>query len=348
MAHGFLNRITPRKRFMTTLAPPALIAIGDDLAADKAVFIPGTSMRCKVMTITPEIAEALLAKNTTNRPLDKKKVQAWLKEMQANRWKLTHQGVAFASDGTLVDGQHRLHAIIENGTTVEMLVFLDCDKDSFDVLDVGKQRSHNDILRLGGVRASYRIVKHCRLYGMTSDPLVWDNEKVSPAELNNWAQGHVETLSIAADLQRKVTKARRSLSLEAGSAMAIYQIYGGVSAQTVFELFYEPMINFEVETGSPIAAFYKYVLHSEDSRKANAGPFGPSNPKDKWLSRARLWMQLIAIRDVLEGNIRKEYSWNHSQTMPAVGSVRATADAVVGCIEPWHWDSTLPLQGDFP
>jgi hypothetical protein len=323
MAHGFLNRITPRKRSMATLTLPSPIVIGDDFATDKAVLIPGTPMRCKVMTITPEIAEALLAKNISNRPLDKDKVRTWLKEMQANRWKLTHQGIAFASDGTLVDGQHRLHAIIENGTTVEMLVFLDCDKDSFDVLDVGKKRSHNDILRLGGIHSPHKIAKLARLYGFTGDPREWDKGTVSPAELNEWAQPYKDILVTAASLQKKVVKAKRVLAMEAGAAMAIYQIYGGVSVETVFELFYEPMIDFHSDKDNPAWIFYQYVIRAQDERKSTAGPFWGSDRRDLSLPRARLWMQLIAIRDVLEGNPRTAYRWNPDTTMPDVRNVRS-------------------------
>ncbi|GGQ53922.1 hypothetical protein GCM10010195_06630 [Kitasatospora griseola] len=69
-------------------------------------------------------------------------------------WKLTHQGIAFDENGALVDGQHRLHAIIEANVSVKMLVVYGLSEDVFPVLDSGKSRSAADALLLTG--AKYR------------------------------------------------------------------------------------------------------------------------------------------------------------------------------------------------
>jgi hypothetical protein len=66
---------------------------------------------------------------------------------------VTHQGIAFSSSGALVDGQHRLAAIVEAGIPVEVMVFTDVADGSFDVLDTGKRRNAADVLALEGEKS---------------------------------------------------------------------------------------------------------------------------------------------------------------------------------------------------
>jgi hypothetical protein len=56
--------------------------------------------------------------------------------------------------GVLVDGQHRLAAIIEADLAVEMTVFSDVGPDTFDVLDTGKRRNAADVLAIEGEKST--------------------------------------------------------------------------------------------------------------------------------------------------------------------------------------------------
>jgi hypothetical protein len=67
---------------------------------------------------------------------------------------VTHQGIAFDTNQALVDGQHRLAAIIEADLPVQMTVFSDVEPDTFDVLDTGKRRNVADVLAIEGERST--------------------------------------------------------------------------------------------------------------------------------------------------------------------------------------------------
>ena len=82
-------------------------------------------MKVAIEVITPRQAEAYLAANVGNRPVLRAVVARYAREMAAGNWLLTHQGIAFDSQGKLVDGQHRLMAIIEAGRAVQMVVTRD-------------------------------------------------------------------------------------------------------------------------------------------------------------------------------------------------------------------------------
>ncbi|MDQ2738234.1 MAG: hypothetical protein M3Y35_06395, partial [Actinomycetota bacterium] len=69
-------------------------------------------MRSKVQSITPKKAAEYLEANTANRPLSTAVVKSFAEAMTRGDWMVTHQGIAFGSGGVLVDGQHRLAAIV--------------------------------------------------------------------------------------------------------------------------------------------------------------------------------------------------------------------------------------------
>jgi hypothetical protein len=111
-------------------------------------------VRSKVQTVTPRKAAEYLEANTGNRPLSKRLVREFAEAMRRGEWRVTHQGIAFDSTGALVDGQHRLAAVIEADTPVELTVFTDVPEGAFDVLDTGKRRNAADVLAIEGEKSA--------------------------------------------------------------------------------------------------------------------------------------------------------------------------------------------------
>lgn len=105
-------------------------------------------MTTMVMDITPEQAREFLRGNASNRPLRRSWVKTLRESIERGEWKLTHQGIALTTDLQLLDGQHRLHAIVEAGVTVKMNVTFDCDPGAYAVIDGGIKRTASDQLRV--------------------------------------------------------------------------------------------------------------------------------------------------------------------------------------------------------
>jgi hypothetical protein len=73
--------------------------------------------------ITPQVAARTLeSQNGVNRRLNKSAIRKLCKDMTAGKYLITHQGIAFDAAGNLLDGQHRLRAIVITGLSVWMLV----------------------------------------------------------------------------------------------------------------------------------------------------------------------------------------------------------------------------------
>jgi hypothetical protein len=119
-------------------------------------------VRSKVQSVTPKKAADYLERNTANRPLSKRTVREFAAAMRRGDWQVTHQGIAFDTTGALVDGQHRLAAIVEAGIPVEMTVFTEVPVGAFDVLDTGKRRNAADALAIEGEKSAVMLAAMVR------------------------------------------------------------------------------------------------------------------------------------------------------------------------------------------
>lgn len=106
-------------------------------------------MRVYKSTITPADAERMLKLNIGNRPFNKNHVSVLAREMALGRWKLNGDTICL-NDSRLIDGQHRLMAVVESGCTIESLIVENLDYSVFDTKDVGRRRSGSDILSIRG------------------------------------------------------------------------------------------------------------------------------------------------------------------------------------------------------
>ncbi len=82
----------------------------------------GTKLTSQWMDITPSLAAAWLKNNFRNRPMKEDVITAYARDMIRGVWQPTHQGVAFNDLDQLIDGQHRLAAIVKSRRTIRMMV----------------------------------------------------------------------------------------------------------------------------------------------------------------------------------------------------------------------------------
>ena len=111
-----------------------------------------TPVSTRVTRITPGRTRALLASNTFNRPLVKRRVAQYAEDMRRGRWQLNGEPIIVSAQGLLLDGQHRLHAVVESGATVQLLVVRGVAQEAFAGIDTGGKRSAAVMLGLQGER----------------------------------------------------------------------------------------------------------------------------------------------------------------------------------------------------
>ncbi len=123
--------------------------------------------KVKVVMVTPKMASEWLLKNTRNRPFSEAKVLEYLKEMKQGEWDLTTDAIGFDTNDELINGQHRLMAVVRYGKAVEFMVATGLEPDAFNVIDTGKVRNAGDVLGANGFGSGHHksaIIKFVMAY----------------------------------------------------------------------------------------------------------------------------------------------------------------------------------------
>lgn len=137
--------------------------------AKKPLVLPATPSVLESTTVmmTPVEAAKLLESNTHNRPMRDSVIDRYARDMKEGRWIETHESIAIASDGEIVDGQHRLWAVLFSGATVPLRVTYNASKESQKVIDSGVIRTVVDVVALhdGSVKPKEAAISNRMLLG---------------------------------------------------------------------------------------------------------------------------------------------------------------------------------------
>jgi len=112
-------------------------------------------MKIEKTLVTPLIAMELLKKNIGNRAIKKPTVLRYSNEMKGGRWKEnTGELIKLNSKGETLDGQHRLHAVVHSGCSINFHFAYDLQDEIFDVLDSGSLRNASDSFFISNIKNS--------------------------------------------------------------------------------------------------------------------------------------------------------------------------------------------------
>ena len=105
----------------------------------------------RVVNINPEMAADLLKFNTRNRAVRSKVVNDYANQMKKGLWQLNGEPIIISDTNVVLDGQHRLEAILLSRTAQQMLVVTGVSSDAFRTIDTGLTRTPGDIMYINGV-----------------------------------------------------------------------------------------------------------------------------------------------------------------------------------------------------
>jgi hypothetical protein len=128
------------------------------------------------IVVGPTEAWRWLATNVRNRNLRKAQVLAYARDMAAGRWTFTGESIKFDRDGHLLDGQHRLAAIVQSGVSITMPVMRGLDPDVQHNMDAGIKRLGSDALALDGHKNTNVLAAAARL------AILWTSGRLSSTE----------------------------------------------------------------------------------------------------------------------------------------------------------------------
>lgn len=109
-------------------------------------------MNFSTEVITPEKAMQYLKTSQGNRPISPVYVKSYADTMKNGGWLQNGMCIIFDNEGHLIDGNHRLHAVIQAGIPVTFDICRGASKDAFVTYDCGRHRTLGQILAMQGVK----------------------------------------------------------------------------------------------------------------------------------------------------------------------------------------------------
>lgn len=223
--------------------------------------------------VGPELAEKLLAHNTANRPLRPLQVAQLARDMEAGNWRVTGDSIKFDVNDRLIDGQHRLHAVVKSGTTVKVLMIIGLQPEAREVIDTNARRSAADALHLNGVGHYATIIAGAtrialgREAGYYNHALENSKPSFTNSEVLEWFEEH-PSITYAAEVASRAAKA---IDLTPSPLAYCIYILMEVDSEAAHE-FIQSMSEYRLGgTGDPRVALLNYFRNARSDQRRRLG-----------------------------------------------------------------------------
>lgn len=232
---------------------------------------------CKVTTVTPAMAKQWLDNSGfSNRHLENTRVQKLASDIKKGNWIFDGTPIRFNGGGDILDGQHRLHAIIRANLAVQSLVIKGIKSESKNTIDTGKPRSIGDVLHFHGhlntttLAAATRLVIGYKAY--KGDLNEWSKSSSTAAVTNQ------EIIEEATSNEKLVIAVQHVISLKytrqlisAGVASFCYYLFSSISSPHIADSFFQAIEHGnDLNADSPILLL-RNTFALRDSKTALSG-----------------------------------------------------------------------------
>lgn len=227
-------------------------------------------MKVEIVHVTPDLAERWLGFNTWNRNKKHRRIDVLVDAMLRGEWHLSPDAIAFRGFLTgrgknapiLLNGQHRLEAVVESDTEQDFIVVEGLDLEHQLDMDTGSRRSFGDQLKLRGETDVANLAAVTRLAFLGSQgPSYLRGNNIQPtyAQLTAYFDRNAESL-------REAVGAAWPIYRQLGGRFVVYSythhLLAGLKGETVNEdlaHFFKTLETGEnLELGNPI-----YVIRQQ-------------------------------------------------------------------------------------
>lgn len=225
-----------------------------------------TRLKFMVLVIGPDEARELLLHNDKNRPLSDITVARYAKAMHDDGWALTGESLIFSDTGRLLNGQHRLHAIIKSKSVIETAAIFGVSEEAFDKIDAGRKRSVADLLAERGIpnnkNVAAAVASLCEMKAGA--------QGIGVTNLRNFRQNTLTSVTIGVDNQKQLVAAARlcaqhpAVKLVNGATIAVLACMIASGKEGVAGDFVSKIASGEgITRGDPELAFRKKVMDAK-------------------------------------------------------------------------------------
>lgn len=225
-------------------------------------------VKTELRLVTPSVAREMLKRNRNNRRLKKTNVTKLRKEIRANNWVFDGMPIRFDKSGNLLDGQHRLTALIEENKSLMFLIVSGIGSHAFKVMDTGSMRNGVDALAIEGVEYSQTINSAIRtIIKLRSGSFVSAAAGSAPSNTDIVKfYNENKILSELASSTNKLTSNFNSV-LSASSILALAFVFRGKNVNDADVFMSKLCTGLGLDEGSPILTLRNILIKDKLSDK---------------------------------------------------------------------------------
>lgn len=274
----------------------------DVLAADELLH-KYRNVRVSIERIGPAAASAYLKHNTKNRPLNKRHAERLRQSMADGDWWMNGETVIFSHDGTLLNGQHRLWAIVASGAEVDVLVVRGIDQHAFRTIDGVRARTTGDVLAIDNEKnanavagAISALVSFIDCGGTVSGSTSSNASRKTTASIAS------RVLAAHPGIRDSVQAMRQSKLFSNQFGFMLHYVFGLVDASLAAE-FADVLANNHTDIGRPFVVFREHLIH---------------HPNRTDLRRAHCAKAIKAFNAEVNGERPKMFKFSPGEEFPTI------------------------------
>lgn len=241
--------------------------------------VPQDEVDAKLVTITPAMAAAWLEVGKFhNRRLDTPLVERISGDIKAGKWLVDGNAIRFDSDGNILDGQHRLQAIIKANKKVESFVIHGLSSEVINTIDTGRIRTTSDILHFNGYLNTNALNTCARWYtswlkesgDLNTNKFMHFKKRISSAEILGILREYPDMVGAVSRFSgcRNIAKL-----MGVGTAAFLYMVFNEISPTHAESFFNQMESGANLEEGSPVLTL-RTALFDKRAMKQTAGSMG--------------------------------------------------------------------------
>jgi len=221
--------------------------------------------------LSPADARALLGANSRNRNLRESRVTQLAAAIRRGEWELDGASIKVATDGTLIDGQHRLQAVIVAGVGIDTVVVRGLSSEAQDTVDTGRRRRLADVLAIEGFPDSFALAAAVNVLHRYRKGLRIDYSHHSAPS----ARQAMDLIAETPEIDSSVRAARRTTKKIGGPIgvyAALHCVFGEVDEVLRNEFFDGLIEGAELEKGDPVLQLRDQLMRPRMDRNYANSP----------------------------------------------------------------------------
>lgn len=120
-------------------------------------------LQARIVSLTPAMAKEMLASisqipkgthEVEQRAVNLDAINRYALQIKSGQWALNGEPIIISSDGYLLDGQHRCHAVIKAEIPIDVMIVEGVAHSAITTIDQNRVRSHTDVLNMSGYAKS--------------------------------------------------------------------------------------------------------------------------------------------------------------------------------------------------